>query len=378
MKIKRVINLWLMVFGLSLISTISFGSSVWHDQHNNLLVNKEPFFPIGMYSVRSPTVFTELKRAGFNTVHSYEISKEYLCNYLLKAEDAGLKTYIYPATQMKDISYSLQKVASAVEEFRNSPALLAWQLVDEPELKKTISLSDVAQLYKMVDIVDGTHPSALVISKADKLEDYVPYTDIIIVDPYPIPDRPLTLVSDMIDKTILAVGDKKPVWAILQVFGYQDKQHKGWNRKREPTLAEVRCMTYLAIAHGAKGIFYFAYHGSQYDIRLSPKHWDGVKRIAGELRDLTPVLLAPKSKKKIGVKVDGGNQTTIHSLIKEWDGKTYLIAVNVSNAPIRGIFSGIDESVQQIDVEFENRNVNCVNGGFSDDFTPYAVHIYKI
>ena len=41
----------------------------------------------------------------------------------------------------------------------------------------------------------------------------------------------------------------------------------GWGWKREPTEAELRAMTWLAVVHGVQGIFYYTYHGSRYFIR---------------------------------------------------------------------------------------------------------------
>lgn len=333
------------------------------------------FFPVGIYAVNDTFAFGELKSAGFNTVQTYQRYRDFLKGYCFEAKKNGLKIYVFPPESKKNSSGNWDVLR--IKEMAALDVLLAWQLADEPEMNG-ISPEHVDELRSRIHAEDPSHPAALVIAKEKKYKNYAPVTDVLMVDPYPVPRGMLTKVADAVEKARVAVQNKKPVWAILQLFGYQNDEHKGYDKKREPTIEEVRCMTYLAVAHGAKGIFYFAYHGNQYDVRLSPKYWKGIKRIAGELRDLTPVLLAPVSMEKIQVKVDEGDRAAIHFLIKEFNGKTYLIAVNALNAPLHGVFSGVKGSIQKIGVEFEGRDVDHVDGGFSDDFKPYAAHIYKI
>ena len=372
--------------GLFLLNSLCLASFCHADSwrlglSHQLVLDGKEFFPIGMYGVYSADgveALKELKAAGFNAVQTYVYSKKYLQDYLREAQQVGLRAFIYPGTRLsRDEVDPLGKVASMVKTLSEKDAVLAWQLADEQEYNKILP-EQVEELRRRIHLGDRSRPTALVIAKSNNYKNYAPVTDIMIVDPYPVSKEPLTGISDAVEKARIAVKNKKPVWVVVQLFGYQNEQHKGYGRKREPTIGEVRCMTYLAIVHGAKGIFYFAYHGSQYDVRLSPKYWEGVKGIAGELRDLTPVLLASGNGKKINVQDQGGGQKAIHSLVKKLDGKKYLFAVNTLNAPVHGIILGVEGSVQQIGVEFESRNVDRVDGVFVDNFAPYAVHIYKI
>lgn len=378
---KKFILGWLFSSSVLFFNSLCYGANWRLGTSNELILDEKEFFPIGIYCVNPSEnfkVFKELKAAGFNTIQTYKFEANYLETYLRKTAILDLKALIFPGVRIeKDKTYTLDKAAMAVNVLKGSSAILAWQLVDEPDINN-ISHERINELRARIHIEDQSRPTALVVENVNKYKNYTSVTDIMMVDPYPIPNGLLTKVSDAVDKARLAVEDMKPVWVILQIFGYQDEKHKGYGRSREPTIDEVRCMTYLSIVHGVKGIFYFAYYGSQYDVRLSPKHWEGVKKIAGELRYLTPILLAQKSPKRIKVGIKNGDQSAIHYSLKEHKDKTYLIAVNVLNSPVRAIFSGFEKSIRQISVEFEGRNIASGNGGFSDDFTPYAVHVYRI
>lgn len=84
----------------------------------------------------------------------------------------------------------------------------------------------------------------------------------------------------------------------------------GW--KREPTFYEMKAMTYLAIASGAKGIFYYTFHGSQYFIKDSPEHWESLKTIVKELKTIYPLLVASEIKDfKIGSTEDGDEKESL-------------------------------------------------------------------
>jgi hypothetical protein len=99
------------------------------------------------------------------------------------------------------------------------------------------------------------------------------------VDPYPIPHEPLTRVADFVTVARQAVQDNQPVWLIPQAFAWYQYNSKNPDRGhlptdeelrtgRAPTFEEERCMTYLGLIHGAKGLIYYCY----YDLRVLPQY----------------------------------------------------------------------------------------------------------
>ncbi len=58
---------------------------------------------------------------------------------------------------------------------------------------------------------------------------------------------------------------EKPVHIVPQSFGSEKGPQTWW---RLPTAAEEICMGYLALVHGAKGLFYYRFDVQQYDKSL--------------------------------------------------------------------------------------------------------------
>jgi hypothetical protein len=136
---------------------------------------------------------------------------------------------------------------------------------------------------------------------------------------------------------VKAVGPNRPAWTVIQscgnyLYNEQVREH-GLKlppkdlaaRDRLPTPREMRCMTYLALAHGATGIIIYYYK----DIKLaydSEVRWAFLKALGEELKKLEPVLLAPQyTERDIS-----GNNPQVHWRVKEHDGKLYVLAVNAS------------------------------------------------
>lgn len=350
---------------------------------NLLLIEGQSFFPIGIYSVNPPSAFREIKEAGFNTVHTYESKRGYLRDYVKRAEMVGLKTLIYPGDYMGNKKFDIDNIKNTVKDLAGSSAILAWYLCDEPDIQE-ISPEKVKEVMNLIHELDSSRPGAIVLARPKKFVDYVEATDIFMVDSYPVPQRPLVEVAQMVDMARKAVGDKKPVWAVLQAFGYQNEKNKGWGWKREPTYQEMKAMTYLAIARGARGIFYYTYHGSQYFIKDSPRHWENLKAIVTELNLIYPILISPERKEFILNLSNAGEEK--HSLF--WSVRdvrygnkfiqtgTYLLVVNGGKSRVIATFASDQLKSSKIKVIFEDRQILPANGKFSDSFDPYSIHIY--
>ncbi len=351
-----------------------------------LVVEERPFFPIGIYSVNPPFAFTEIKEAGFNTVHTYDSHLDYLKTYINHAEKVGVKVLVYPGGRLERDEFDIKTVELAVIDLMNSSAVLAWYLSDEPDGGEGVLPKRVKDVKDLVHQLDPSHPTAVVIYNPLKVKDYAETSDIIMVDPYPIHNQyPLIKVAEAIDVAKNAVDGKKPIWAVLQAFGYQNDRYKGWG-EREPTYHEMKAMTYLAIARGAKGIFYYTYHGSQYFIEESPRHWRELKAIVGELRLIYPLLILPEILDfELDITVSGSGKSpffwTVRKVSEEsffLKAGTYLIIVNSANYPVTTTFTLKDNLSADIKVIFENRKLVATDGNFSDSFVPYEVHIYNL
>ena len=93
---------------------------------------------------------------------------------------------------------------------------------------------------------------------------YADALDIVMADPYPVPDSPITMVGDAAGQLAAEFAGRKPVWIVPQAFGGGE----WWGR--EPSLQELRSMTYQSIIKGARGIQYFVRQGLTCSQNLLP------------------------------------------------------------------------------------------------------------
>jgi len=352
------------------------------------------FFPIGIYSAPIEA-FGELRQAGFNLVQSYITDLDYIKNYVESAGRHDLKAL----SSIRNLRPGPETSALLIK-LKHTAGLYGWYIEDEPE-GRGVSPSQLWKLSRFIHDHDPYHPTSLVNIRSGKVADYGPAVDIAMVDPYPIPHMPMTWLSDSIDEARRSVEDGKHVWAVIQAFSWAHRFAEG----RFPTYDEGRCLTYLSIVHGAQGILFFSYPSArENDPEL--KHWAGVKRIAGELREAYSLLLAPNREEKPRLETvyfserhknekgllayDANGNPAIHYATKEIESNKagsenkligsgkYLIAVNVIGKLVEAVFSYQSLADGFAEVIFENRTVPVSQNKMKDRFNPYAVHIYKL
>ena len=232
------------------------------------------------------------------------------------------------------------------------------------------------ELYQIVKEADPTHPCSLVIMSPGAAAKYRWCTDIMWIDPYPIPHSPVTYVTSCVAGAVTNVEKDKPVWAIPQAFDWAVWNTGKVNGVHRPTNEEERCMTYLALVHGAKGIIYWAHTASQYYIRDYPEHWAYMKKLAGELHDLTPALLTPNVSRVVGLEP---KDAPIDTMVKRLNDRTYVFAVNYDTKPSKVKVSLSESSVSApVEVLFEERTVAAEKGSWTDEFKPLEVHVYRV
>ncbi|MCK4278644.1 MAG: DUF4962 domain-containing protein [Desulfurellaceae bacterium] len=344
------------------------------------LINSKKFFPIGIFGTQIEA-FPELKEVGFNSVHSYVKDLDSIEMFITNAKKYNLKALVCIPKEAWE-----EDVSSFFKENSSSDSILAWYLEDEPE-GRAIPPSYIWKLRNYVLKMDPNHSTALVLVRSKKAWDYGPAVDILMIDTYPIPMMPLTWLSESIDEARDAVFDKKPVWAVVQAFDWSKSVREGdlYLQGRNPSYSEEKCLTYLSIVHGAKGVFYYTFKSPNYYIKNYPKHWMNIKRIVKELNQIYPLLLISNAS---NITISSTNKS-IHCAVKFVDEKNlskfkgtviekgyYLIAVNVSPAAVTAKFN--IPSFLEGRVLFEDRKISIERGNLVDQFNPYEVHIYKL
>ena len=372
------------------------GMKSYVDRDNNLVVDGQPFFPLGWYTNTSLPYLDEVAGGPFNCLLAYgtdRVPRQSMLEYLDAVEAAGLKLIyclndVYPtSTLLDDVGwegiFENEAIADAVvNAYRDHPAILAWYLNDERPKELAPQLEDY---YHRVRDADPAHPCVIVLCNKKDFKYFDHTTDILGGDTYPVPGDPVTFVSRMVDVAREAGHGAKPVWMAPQAFGWyqynSDNKDRGHTPSEEelrtgraPTYDEARCMTYLALIHGAKGLIYYCY----YDLRLLPQYeemWAWMRSIGNEVKTLAPVLLAHNDRGP--AKVEPAS-APIDTKLKSHDGRLFLMAVNASDASCTATLDVGQALPERVNLMFEDRQTAADGSRITLKFGPYGVFVVDL
>lgn len=358
------------------------------------LVEGKPWFPIGVCSmpVLEPAA-ERLAAAGFNLIVTGPFTleaPEKVRAVLDRARSLGLylvewnNGWAYDDIPFEERERRFQTSAANVA---GHPAFLGW-LCDEA-LWNGVPLAKVRNAYLAARAAMPTYAFWQNQAPRNTVADlarYVRWADVTGMDIYPVegadhsdlPDKTLRVVGAEMDKqhrTTLppelqsdgSAAGRKPVWAILQGFGWGAWEKDPKAHRRAPTWEETRFMAYDAILHGAVGIVYW---GASYEAQDAPI-WDSLRRMARELADITPALISPE---RVEATVEGAPGVLAQG--RRVDGRLWVIAVNelpeAADARIRvpGAGAGFERVAEAGAAE-------AGDGVIRDRFAPYGVHVYR-
>jgi hypothetical protein len=205
---------------------------------------------------------------------------------------------------------------------------------------------------------------------------YMEGSDVVSFDIYPVaygnPDK-LWQISKGIDQLKAWGSGDRPRMAVLEAgFG------EVWASKHQQ-----RAQLWLAINHGAEGITWFVHRWTKennqqkfYSDKMPLKHPEigqAVKELNQEVLNLASVINADKPE---GAAEAKGAELDLGARRK--DGVLYIFAVERAGKAGQAeiTLKGIEQA--EIEVLGENRTLSCRNGTFTEDFEPWAVHLYKI
>jgi len=312
---------------------------------NTLIVNGEPFFPVGWWG--GTQVAEEMARFGFNTLIDF---------FPQDGQTYGLMS-LY-RIKRGDFYTTFEQFEETIKSLRKNPSLLGWYF-DEPDVA-VVAPEVMNRINDFVRYRDPYHPVVVNFLNAQTYgqlgRDYSRGLDILQVDRYM--DDPATM-RYWFDSAVKC-ADGKPAWFWMKGSHFWTGRH--------PTPAETRCMGYIAITHGATGIFYFLLA----DIKMALMQMGSFIQ---EINEMRPILTSPNSDRKVEV----NPKEKIGLLIKKYNGKEYMIAVNSDRVKKEVEFKFMDEIKNKVvEVLRENRKIKAEKNSFQDIFEPYGVHIYEL
>lgn len=279
----------------------------------NLLVNRTPIFPVGMYNVsyflsdeeRLQTLQT-VADAGFNTIHEPIDADD---NAFL---DAATERGVYV---IAEFNAEPTDVASIYAEH---PAVLAWNVADDVD-DGTQSPQEVWEQNEAIQTASperATYVSGAFLARIDR---FYETADVIGFQAYPIDNGGLPL--NYVDRALAQVvsgaqAQGRPVIANLQAFAWEDG--------RAPTASELRNMTYQALINNVRGVLYYTFYDGSWALTDNVTLWQEAQLLAGELQAMTPLLLAGDA-----TRLATGNEDVLAAAWQQ-QGREYVVVINTS------------------------------------------------
>ncbi len=366
-----------------------------------LRIGTKPHFPIGLYSSGR---YEELGKAGFTATHNYGITTG-PADDPINPNDTRVKQLL-DQSWTNGMRMMVELPRKAIEKaqwpqirrriltFRHHPGLLCWGS-EERVARGEAPLANIAALYRLVHDLDSEHPLVLGDTKdvIQKLQvdrrDFFPDAcmDAGIWWWYPIPlkgpdgnglenrDKPTGRLEP--PSWLTTTISKKPLWIAIQSY-----QHPRLDA-RFPTPAEYRAMAYLSIINGVKALWFYTgsgqrdYYGKPAGLLNKPEeaHWDYVQKLVRELREFSPVIMAPAPAAKLAL---SPADAPVEYALRDLNNKLYLLAASKSDHPQSVRFSGAALAGRRAKVLYESHPAVIEGDTLADDFSPFAVHLYEL
>ena len=283
-----------------------------HFMENGILnLDGKPFFPIGIVTPENDMdVFRVYSESGINTVRGSVSTSEQMAKYTLDIyrhvrfacvewnnwglrkdmkEDVLRKKYAAQAAY-------LQNLNGFIGFLSDEAPWHPWDLASMRRHYKMMykHLPDYVAWMNNAPRLTGDSPRESFAS----VRAYSRASDVTGLDIYPVPEG--TGHNNLPNKTISCVGEytdlchkltwnTKPVWMILQAFGWSESSGGKLNDKApRPNEKQLRFMVWNAITHGATGIFWFG-EGAR---DVYSDWWPHVAKVSLELKAISELMLA--------------------------------------------------------------------------------------
>ena len=355
-------------------------------------------------------------------------------NYLSVADGLGLQVMVPINSQdARDVQdndpLAMSRITTVVNDLVNPTApdnLLGWYLADEPENMYDLTVTTLSNIAANIAVADGgshdpsnsiwlesEYPIFIVGTRAD-WEDSLP-TDprsyAIACNsamwdryPYDISDNPDLLRWFQRLPKVVTVHSRRqhrnmPIVAVIQGYGYNQWESIGTNgilppnesggvllNMDDPTLIELRYMTYKSIVEGARGIFYWDLFRTRQEI------YNDITTVLNELNTnnipdivmLDPIVDFVRSNHDRR-NADGNENYDLLYIFRydESNNWYYLIAVNDSNTDMDGVNCAVFSFPTNFTIAgITDRLGTIVNSHtdhtFTDDIPALGVRVYRI
>ena len=264
-----------------------------------------------------------------------------------------------------------QLISDYVSTLSSDPGVVGYYVQDEPAIT---AQPETFHQYSLIKAADPSGFNLAVLDLPLDLPLWRDSVDVLGVDPYPVwlpVDNYIAEVGDWTRMAVNAVHASRPVWTIIQFF--QADAMSSW-----PTEQQLHDMSWMAIAEGATGVFYWS-HGSRALgwVKDPVEHaalYQELINVTKEIKDLEPVLLRPDTQ----VLSAKPSQDIVTREKTGADGVRYVIAYNQDSAATQAQFV-LQSPARSVTVRRGMVKIEIQDGNtFEDEFDGYQAKVYEI
>ena len=307
---------------------------VFVDQDGALLADGKPWYPFGIYHLASPANIEAAAEMGLDFAQLWSASPTNIASlrahgmrlvYETEAWGQVINTFVLGGGHIPEV-YDFETNAhfrARAKFVHDNPDTLAFYYTsDEGDPPVLPGIRHVRRYWEQLDPED--HPTYLVATHDPAMSGGA---DIIGVDCYPRSfgaKRPMTSISDLIAKFVAALPGRCII-AVPQAFGRTAKHNE--------SPEECKCMAYLSMIYGAKGIFWYCWWDSgNQGACADAETRRAITEVTTEAKDFKMALLAP------GATVVKSADGRVHARLCGDDATgRFLIAVNGTDDPSDGV-----------------------------------------
>lgn len=352
------------------------------NRYRCLLRDGKPFMPFGI--MMSDDTFDwsldDVVTQGFNTIVlptpavTDKVKEESLLAQFYRRLDAasrrGLNVIVLTSHERNKTHEEKQdKMVAVMNKLKDHPSIIGWFILDEPGGNYDYK-ADGRQWYKSAKAADSQRPILINDNHWNAgawAQGYLQATDIVSLDHYPIgqyenPLQSLAKLLQAMNQDVLPTHLPMMFW--IQLYGNYDAP-------REPTIEELRAMTYLTFIRGVRLFFYFMYKP------MSLTLWQSLRPLREELLRLEQVVLQNDVR---WIKVGTLNRKAHYTLFQT-DDKYLLIVCNISPERVRltlDFLSLINRQINSLSCWYSDRKTSEAGKQWGLTLQPYEREVIEM
>ena len=359
------------------LSTFSFmnmyaGTAFW--MRNPVLIRKDQsqiaiqppprigFFPIAVYGGEADDL-PALKKLGLNSaVVGFDRQ------HITACRESGLHCTLLALQNPDTLQLKLDQWEDVL-----APEHFSFYVNDEPGIH-SFPRDTAAKIQRIIKERYPRSFTNMAVVRPQVIPDYMEGADYFMLDQYPVPHMPMTWLSDSMDEAAEYVGRNR-LQAVIQAFGGERWAHGGWPRM--VTFEEMNCLAFLAVIHGARGLYFYTYQA----IKASEQGVKDFTSVIRRLNSLRSWLLVVNEEGPVDLEMTSVNRfdpqgrPAVHCSLKEQHGTQMLMCVNTIRTYVEAAVPVLEKRSLEWEEYFTGETNLVVDGKLHERFDPLEVRV---